>query len=241
MPEGPSLVIAVEELEKFRGKTIAQVSGNSKQPIVTLTNQKILEIFSFGKYLNFQFKKFGFRIHFMLWGRYSINEEREGKPIRLFIGTKKDKAYFYNCSIKFFEDTDLRSLYDFRIDIMSPLWDKKFVLAKVKACKEERVDDVLMDQTIFAGVGNIIKNEVMYRQKLLPSHLIKDLKPKQLDALVQDARDYSQLFYEWKKQYVLRKHYTIYRQGKDLLEHKVIHEKTGHRQRMSHYCTICQK
>jgi endonuclease VIII len=111
----------------------------------------------------------------------------------------------------------------------------------VKANAEERVDDTLMNQNIFAGVGNIIKNEVLYRLKILPSRLIKELKPKELTALVQDARDYSHQFYVWKKAYVLRKNYTIYRQGKDLLGHKVTKEKTGKGLRMSHYCTICQK
>ncbi len=89
MPEGPSIVIVAEELAGFKKKVILKVLGNTKTDKDRLVGQKILGIFSYGKYLNFQFKDFGFRIHFMLFGSYRVNEEREDKAPRLRIQFKK--------------------------------------------------------------------------------------------------------------------------------------------------------
>src|SRR5687768_6380957 len=74
MPEGPSLVIVAEEARPLIGKKVLAVDGNSKQPIDRLQGKKILDIFSYGKTLNLQFDKFAVRIHFMLWGKWSIGE-----------------------------------------------------------------------------------------------------------------------------------------------------------------------
>jgi endonuclease-8 len=266
MPEGPSLVIAVEELQGFVGKRIIEVSGNSRQPKERLAGQVIRDIFSFGKYLNFQFDEFALRIHFMLFGSMRVGEPRPNRDPRLTItvGQELQKmttpggrtmiqessaqpmpiAYFYACSVQFVEDANLKAQYDFRTDIMSPQWDRAYAMKQVRALPPETtVDDVLMNQQIFKGVGNIMKNEVLWRLKLAPSTRLADLKPRQIGRLVTDARDYSMRFYELKKQYILRKNYQIYRQGKCPrgCETKIMHTKTGKGERMSHWCPICQK
>jgi endonuclease-8 len=242
MPEGPSLVIAVEELMKFRGKRITAVEGNSKAGIERLAGQALRDIFSYGKRLNFQFDAFALRIHFMLWGSYRVNEPRENRQPRLVLHFRNGTLFMYACAVQFMETADLRAAYDFRTDIMAPQWDRKHVTGLVKALPADTtVDDVLMDQEIFTGVGNIIKNEVLWRQKLLPSHPVGDLAPRKLSLLVGDAREYSRLFYEWKKAYELKKHYQIYRKGVcPRCGGKVVHQKTGQRQRLSHFCPVCQ-
>jgi endonuclease-8 len=241
MPEGPSLVIVAEEARPLIGKKVLAVDGNSKQSIDRLAGKKILDIFSYGKTLNLQFDTFAVRIHFMLWGKWSIGEPKEGWKTRLGITTKRGGAYFYNCSVRFIESPDVKATYDLRTDIMAPEWNRALALRKIKALPDESVDDILMDQTIFTGVGNIIKNEVLWRQRLLPSHLVRDLTPRQLGKLVTDTRTYCFLFYEWKKQYVLKKHYVIYRKGGcPQCGGKVTRRKTGKRQRLSHFCPLCQ-
>jgi endonuclease-8 len=241
MPEGPSLVIVVEEMRQLKRKRVLGVEGNSKQPIDRLAGKTIKDIFSYGKTLNLQFDTFGVRIHFMLWGKWSIGEPKEGWKPRLAITTKAGGAYFYNCSVRFIESADVKSTLDLRTDIMAPEWSRALALKKIKALPDERVDDILMDQTIFTGVGNIIKNEVLWRQRLLPSHLVRDLTPRQLGKLVTDTRTYCFLFYEWKKVFMLKKNYQIYRKGTcPQCGGKVTRQKTGHRQRLSHWCPVCQ-
>jgi endonuclease-8 len=46
---------------------------------------------------------------------------------------------------------------------------------KLKAIPKTMICDALLDQQIFSGVGNIIKNEVLYRVKLHPENNISDI------------------------------------------------------------------
>lgn len=242
MPEGPSIAIAAEELAPFIGQRILSVAGNSKVDIQRLKGQRLSDIFSYGKYLNFQLDGFALRIHFMMFGSYRINEVREGRAPRLSLATKRGDLHFYSCSVRLLEEADLRAQYDFRTDVMSPQWNKRHVLKLCRASKDETADDLLMNQEIFTGVGNIIKNEVLFRRRLHPSSPLESLPPRALNALAEEARVFSLLFYELKKRYVLKKNLEIYRRPAcPRCGGKVTHTKTGHRDRMSHFCPACQR
>lgn len=81
----------------------------------------------------------------------------------------------FNCSIKFIEGSDAKRTYDFEIDIMSEKWKREKVQELMFTQREEQIADVLLDQEIFAGVGNIIKNEVLSLVKINPKTLVSCL------------------------------------------------------------------
>lgn len=239
--EGPSLTILSEELATFVNKRIMDVAGNSKQNILKLCGKRIKAVKSWGKHLLIQLDDFTVRIHFLMFGSYRINEKKQDRAPRLSLAFKNGEINFYSCSVRFI-DEDLDELYDWKVDVMSDSWDEKLILEKVKKQKTSMVCDVLMNQDIFAGVGNIIKNEVLCTLHIHPETLIKDLSITQLKALVKETRDYSFKFYEWKKKYELKKHYRIYRQRNcPNCGRKVIMRNTGKGHRRSFYCPACQK
>ena len=77
MPEGPSIIILKEEVQSFIGKRIVKVEGNSKLDIQRLSGKEIIDFKSWGKHFLICFKDFTVRIHFMLFGSYRINEQKE--------------------------------------------------------------------------------------------------------------------------------------------------------------------
>jgi endonuclease-8 len=83
MPKGPSIVILKEALQEFKGKKIISVTGNSKQDIQRIAGKKVIDLKSWGKHFLVCFQNFSIRIHFMLFGSYSINEKVETKNTRL--------------------------------------------------------------------------------------------------------------------------------------------------------------
>src|ERR1044072_8812407 len=101
MPEGPTIVSAAEQLARFRGKQVQTVEGNTKAGKERLVGQKLADVFSYGKYLNFQFPTFAMRTHFMLWGSYSVDEPRPNRQPRLVLRFKRGAIYFYACSVQF--------------------------------------------------------------------------------------------------------------------------------------------
>ena len=81
MPEGPSILIVKDILApQITGKKILNASGNAKIDMAQLLNKKIIELRSWGKHLLIILPDCTIRIHFLLFGTYSIDEQT--KPDR---------------------------------------------------------------------------------------------------------------------------------------------------------------
>ena len=239
MPEGPSIIILKEEVQPFIGKKIIRVEGNSKQDIQRLQGQEILDFKSWGKHFLICFKDFTVKIHFMLFGSYKINEQKDRSP-RLRLIFDEGEMNFYACSVKFIEE-DLDEVYDWTSDVMSDLWNPKSAKEKLKEIPDTLVCDALLDQNIFTGVGNIIKNEVLFRTKIHPESKIGNLPQKKINELIREARNYSFDFLEWKKQYVLRKHWLAHTKITcPRCNIPFVKKHLGKTNRRSFYCNNCQ-
>lgn len=239
MPEGPSIVIAKEKMAPFIGKTVVEVSGNSKTDIQRMKNKTLIDIKSWGKHLLLCFDDFTLRIHFLLFGSYLVNEEK-ATPIRLSLKFAEGTLNYYSASLKFLEG-DVNAYYDWSADVMNDQWDDKKAESKLSKIPDQMICDALLEQDIFAGVGNIIKNEVLYLVRIHPESTVGKLQKKDLKAIIRKARSYSFDFLKWKKEFTLRQHWLAHRKNIclrcDLPFHKI---KTGKKNRRSYYCSSCQ-
>ncbi|MDB5201182.1 MAG: endonuclease [Ferruginibacter sp.] len=240
MPEGPSLFIIRGQLKPFVGKKIVRATGNAKIDMDALQGAKILDIKTWGKQLFFILKKQTVRIHFMMFGSFSIDEQtKPDRQLRLHLAFKQHSLFFYTCSVRLVEDPT--ESYDWEADVMNENWNPVAARKKLKAVPSMMVCDALLDQSIFSGVGNIIKNEVLYRIKLHPQAIIGHLPARILTSLIKEARNYSFDFLEWKKAFVLRKHWLAHTKKTchrcDLPFTKAYCGKT---KRRSFFCENCQ-
>jgi endonuclease-8 len=208
VPEGPSIVILREAAAKFRGKTVRRAAGNTKVDVSRIQGRRVVAIRSWGKHFLVEFRGFALRVHMLMFGSYRIDEAKDA-PARLTLEFDNGVIHFYSSSVKYMEGA-LDETYDWRVDVMNPAWDPKLARRKLKAMPETLVCDALLDQDVFAGVGNIIKNEVLFRIRVHPLNRIGDLPPRKLGQLITQAREYSFDFLEWKKQFVLRKHWLVH-------------------------------
>jgi len=204
MPEGPSIVILKEQVQLFAGKKVTEVSGNSKENISSALGEKIIDFKTWGKHFLICFPDFTIRIHLMLFGSYRINEVKELAP-RLGLAFDNGFINFYACSVKIIS-APLDTVYDWTADIMSPVWDEKAAYKKLEAHRGSLLCDVLLDQHIFAGSGNIIKNEVLHRVRLHPLNKVESIPPAKLILLIKEMRNYAFDFLRWKKAFILKKH-----------------------------------
>jgi endonuclease-8 len=125
---------------------------------------------------------------------------------------------------------------------MSDDWNPRKARTKLKAKPAMLVCDALLDQDIFAGVGNIIKNEVLFRIRVHPKSRIGKLPAAKLSALIKEARMYSFDFLEWKKAYVLRKHWLAHtKKTCPRCKLPLIKEYLGKTKRRSFFCNNCQQ
>jgi endonuclease-8 len=241
MPEGPSIILLKEETAGFAGKKVLDVYGNSKIDQERLRDKTVAEFKSWGKHFLICFKDFTLRIHFLMFGSYSINEKKPDRAIRLGLKFRNGEINFYACSVKYLEG-DLDDVYDWSGDVMNPAWDAAKAKKKLQTMPHVMVCDALLDQDVFAGVGNIIKNEVLYRIRVHPESRVGKLSALKLNAMIKEAKIYSFEFLDWKRDYVLRKHWLAHTKTVCLrCNLPIIKKYTGVRQRRSFVCENCQK
>ena len=247
--EGPSIHLAAEQLRPFVGRRVLEVSGNSKIGIERFRRKTVRDIFAWGKHLVFQFDTFALRVHFMLWGTFAATvngnsvtgDYRRSGPPRLVFTFTNGEITIWSASLRFLETSRARDDYDFSVDTLSPTWDPRRALREMRKHREAEVADVLLDQGIFAGVGNIIKNEVLFRMGVDPRTRVGDIPSRLQRAIVADSRVFSERFLELRRQFALRKNLEIYgRRACPRCGGRVMRKNHGTRNRRSFFCLACQ-
>jgi endonuclease-8 len=241
MPEGPSIVILKEAVQAFKGKKVTEATGNTRKfDVSRLTGQKITDFKSWGKHFLICFPKFAVRVHFLLFGSYRINEQKDAIP-RLHLQFAKGELNFYACALELIEQP-LDEVYDWTADVMNEHWDADQAMKKLKANPKMLACDALLDQTIFAGSGNIIKNEVLFRICVHPLSYIGKLPAAKKKQLVKEAVNYSFDFLEWKKKFELKKHWLAHTKRTCPRDHIPLKkEYLGKTNRRTFFCEVCQK
>ncbi|WP_285011375.1 DNA-formamidopyrimidine glycosylase family protein [Pedobacter faecalis] len=242
MPEGPSIVILKELVQELHldGTKVIAVSGNTSIDKERMVGQTLRAFASWGKHFLVCFGDFSLRVHFMLFGTYRINE-RKDTPARLSLQFEQAEINFYACSLAIIEG-DLNEVYDWSADVMSPAWDEGAALEKLKARPSLLACDALLDQQIFSGSGNIIKNEVLYRTGIHPLSTMGAIPGDRLAEMVAQTRVYSFDFLRWKKEYTLKKHWLAHtRRSCKRCKLPLHKEYLGKTRRRSFFCTNCQQ
>ena len=241
MPEGPSIVILKDEARALVGRRIVAVEGNTRIEKERLIGQRIVALRSFGKHFLIEMPAFSLRIHFLMFGTWRMDERKEGVTPRLGLRFREGEFNVYTCSVRFV-DEPLDEVYDWSGDVMSDLWNAAAARAKLRRMPQALVCDALLDQSVFAGVGNIIKNEVLFRIRLHPLSTVGALPARKLAQLVEEARHYAFDFLAWKRAFVLRKHWLAHTKRicpRCNIAFTKAH--TGVTPRRSFYCERCQR
>ncbi len=208
MPEGPSIVLLREAAGRFTACTVREVGGNSRQPLAPMHGSRVRAERSWGKHFLLEFDDFSLRIHLMMFGSWLVDQRKPAAP-RVALRFDNGELNVYACSVMFIEQP-LDQVYDWRADVMSDCWDPALARRKLEASPATLVCDALLDQQIFSGVGNIIKNEVLFRIRVHPATRVGDLPPRRLGQLIAQARRYSFEFLAWKRAFVLKKHWQVH-------------------------------
>ena len=240
MPEGPTIIITKEDASQFAGKEITSVSGNTKIDLDRLNHKKVNWFKSWGKHFLIGFDDFTVRIHFLMFGSYLVNDIKTAN-VRLGLTFKSGFINFYACHVKILEG-DINDYYDWSADVMNDDWNPRKAESKLKNAPKTLICDALLDQEIFGGVGNIIKNEVLYRVRIHPESEVEKIPTKKLTEIINEARSYSFDFLNWKKKGEVKKHWLAH--AKKVCHRcnlPIIKKYTGVKKRRSYFCERCQK
>ena len=167
-----------------------------------------------------QFGKFALGTHFLMFGTCEADvrgmtatgDHKRASVPRPALTFTIGKLRLFNCPVKFLEERKAEATYDLSIDIMARSWNSAKAMELLKARTAEQNADVLMDRTVFAGVGNIIKNEEMSLERVNP--MIPMARPSlaKRKALIARTRSSALQFLRWLRLSALRKDLRVHRQ-----------------------------
>jgi len=194
MPEGPSILHIKNQLLPFKGKLVKKAGGYGPMPTKWINGKKLIDIKTWGKHLLFVFANGTVRVHLGLFGDVLVNERKKVNR-SFFLEFAKGEINGYVVRAEKLKSS-LEELYDWRIDILHEEFDPAHVKTLLKKQAGKTIADVLMDQQLFSGVGNIIRNEALYRAGIHPLSITGKIPVAKINRLIKEVVTYSQLFYQ---------------------------------------------
>ncbi|MGH9311077.1 MAG: DNA-formamidopyrimidine glycosylase family protein [Vicinamibacterales bacterium] len=206
MPEGDTIFRAARTLHRaLAGKKV--VAFESVFPALTrvhvdtpLTGQAVDSVSASGKHLLMRFSGgLVLRTHMRMNGSWHIYRpgerwQRSRRDMRIVVSTADFVAVGFNIPVAEFitarnlpRHEELRRLGP---DLLSDRFDTIEALARMRARGHELVADVLLNQRVMAGIGNVYKSEVLFACRVSPFAPIGALDDQVLQCLIDTARRY---------------------------------------------------
>jgi len=154
---------------------------------------KILSVKSKGKTLYLVFSNGGYLvIKLLLRGGIYLNK-KPGEQVELiingntiYINDPMKFLYIRYCKDKIELNEELDKL---GLDYMNDNITVNMFINTLKEHGDKTISDVLLDQSIFSGVGNYIMNEVLYKSHISPFTLVKNISDESLKVLFKSIID----------------------------------------------------
>lgn len=194
MPEGPSILHLKNEMKAFIGKMVKTAGGYGPMPTAWIKGKRLKDIRTWGKHLLFVFANGTVRVQFGLFGQVLINERlKVNRSFYLQFASGEINGYVVR-AVKL--EKPLDEIYDWRVDILSPSFDAKHIKSLLKKQEKKEISDVLMNQEIFSGVGNKIRNEALYMAGIHPQSIVGKIPAAKITKLINDVKKYAQQWYK---------------------------------------------
>lgn len=194
MPEGPSILHMKNKLLPFKGKIVKRAGGYGAMPTKWIEGKKLLDIRTWGKHLLLLFNNGTVKVHRGMFGDVLINERKKvNRSFFLEFANGEINGYVVRAEkLK----ADINEVYDWRTDILSNDFEASYVKRLLQAQREKTIDDVLMDQKIFTGVGNIIRNEALYLAGIHPQSISGKIPAGKVSRLIKEVVKFARHWYE---------------------------------------------
>lgn len=204
MPEGDTLHRTAQTLRAaMRGKRVTKfesplaqlVRVNDSTPLVGRTIEDIRAI---GKHLLIDFSGgLHLRTHLRMngsWHLYKTGEpwKRGSFTLRILIETEDVVALGFSIPVaEFLDDRQLaasRSLNALGPDLLDPQVSVDVVVERALLQPDRELGDLLLDQHVAAGLGNVYKSEILFMRRLNPFDRASQVTREELHALYDIAR-----------------------------------------------------
>jgi endonuclease-8 len=202
MPEGDTILRSATTLNRaLAGKQVTRFESvyahlarvNDDTPIAGQTVEKV---HAAGKHLLIDFSGgLTLRTHMRMNGSWHIYRpgerwQRPHREMRIVLATGDFEAVAFSVPVaEFVRDAarhgELRALGP---DILGATFDDAEARTRIRAYGSEEIGNVVMNQRVIAGIGNIYKSESLFLAGINPFRHVDELTDEQLDAITAGAR-----------------------------------------------------
>ncbi len=194
MPEGDALLRAAARLQPLVGERVEASSPNPRglvTGVARAVDGRLLErVEAVGKHLLLHFEGgVVLRSHLRMNGRWRVRD-RDGPAWRgspwLLLRTPRHEATQWNGPVLALEARRLRRLGP---DLLAPATQVDELVARARAVDpERRLGDVLVDQRVVAGIGNMWLAELLWHARVSPWLPVGEARDDELAAALGWAR-----------------------------------------------------
>jgi len=208
MPEGDTIFRAARTLHSaLAGKEVARFE--SVFPALTriaedrpIVGRRIESVVSRGKHLLIAFSgDLTLQTHMRMngsWHIYRVGErwQRPSRDMRIVVGTADFVAVGFNIPIAALltgrdlaRHKELRALGPDLLATGSEAPDRAEILLRMRARGAEAIADVLLNQRVIAGVGNVLKSETLFVARIDPFRAVASASDEELLRVIDAARE----------------------------------------------------
>jgi endonuclease-8 len=173
----PSLTRIAED-RPLAGRTIESVSARGKHLLMEFSGDLVLHT------------------HMRMNGSWHLYKpgdrwQRPARDVRVLVAT--DHAVAVGFDIPIAELLSRRqlsrhgTLQALGPDLLAESFDRTEALRRLRARTRDAIADVILDQRVIAGIGNVFKSEILFMAGVEPFTRVGDLANEQLDAILDVA------------------------------------------------------
>jgi len=248
MSEGPQIKLITERLQRrLKGKVISHCKttrANLEDFATSIVGRSFERIFCKGKHIFFDFGSGQFlHNHLLMRGRWKISRDRFMLlPTEIWIAFEADNHTVYNYMgqvLKVLDAEQAKAQLDsLGLDIMNEKCTR-FDILEALSGKEKPIGELLLDQSVLSGIGNVAKSESLFLAGIHPETFVKDLNEDQLMKL---ASSIICVMWDSYKCHGRWTHRVYRRAGNQCFEceSRIFMIRQGKQNRSTYFCPRCQ-
>lgn len=198
MPEGDTIVRVAQALRPYLlGQKLFEVKLREIAGADFFINHQVKAIRTLGKHMLIDVDSgYSLRVHLGMygeWHRYRLRErwKRPAWDARIILQTKDLQFVCFHASqVEVFRTEDsIRHPVLSRLgpDLIAPnIYEDKILFRSRESHRQnDHIGELLLDQEVACGIGNIYKNEILFLEGVHPWRKVKELSDLQIHALYQ--------------------------------------------------------
>jgi endonuclease VIII len=208
VPEGDTIFRAARTLHRaLAGKPV--VRFESVFPHLTrvhedapITGRTVEEVRAAGKHLLMHFSGgLVLRTHMRMNGSWHIYRpgekwQRSRRSMRILIGTADFEAIAFDIQVaEWLQGKEIERQEDLRRigpDLLGKTFDQAEAARRIRARDASEIADVLLNQRVVAGIGNVYKSEVLFACGVNPFTPVASVTDAEIECLLTTARKFLQ-------------------------------------------------